>query len=100
MEHLVQSFESVGVFGEMFEINENSKRLRPWFMTAAGVFVSTVSDMLLCCEDGKIELLPAFEGDVEFRLSAKGGYVIQAKVENGKLVMLKVSAVNSLRPKI
>lgn len=98
--HLSQSFESVGVFGEMFEINEDSRRMRPWFMTAAGVYVSTLSDMMLSYKDDTIELLPAFEGDVEFRLSAKGGYVIQAKVENGKLVMLKVNSVNLIRPKI
>lgn len=102
-EHLVQSFESVGVFNEMFEINEDARRMRPWFMTAAGVYISTLSDMLLSCEDGCIELLPSFDQDVEFKLSAKGGYVICAKVENGELVKLTVENQSKLsldRPKI
>ena len=84
----------------MFEINEDSRRMRPWFMTAAGVYVSTLSDMMLSYKDDTIELLPAYDGDAEFKLSAKGGYVICAKIENGKLVMLKVNSVNLIRPKI
>lgn len=98
--HLSQSFDSVGVFGEMFEINEDSHRMRPWFMTAAGVFVSTLSDMMISCKDGVIELLPAFDGDAEFKLSAKGGHMIHAKVQNGELVMLEVSSITQKRPKI
>ena len=91
---LTQSYESVGVFDEMFEINEESVYYRPWFSTAAGIFISTVNDMLIQCDKNIIHILPAFPHniDVSFKLSAKGGITVEAAVKNGileKVIVLK-----------
>lgn len=91
---LRQCFEEAGVFGELFEINEPGIMMRPWFTTAAGIFLSTVCEMLIQSDEGKIVLLPAFphggsgsETD-EFRLklAVRGGiceaHVIGNRVES------------------
>ena len=84
---LKQAYKSAGVFGEMFEINEEKVSLRPWFATAAGIFVSSVNDMLLKSEGNVITILPAFphSQDVSFKLAAKGGVTVEADVKDGEL---------------
>lgn len=91
-ESLTQSYSSAGVFGEMFEINEEDVCLRPWFSTAAGIFVSTINDMLLQSDGKTIRILPAFPHsiDVSFKLAAKGGVTVEAVVENAKLVKVLI----------
>ena len=86
-ESLKQSYKSAGVFAELFEINEETVCIRPWFATAAGIFVSTVNDMLIQRDGKTIHLLPAFphELDVAFKLAAKGGVTVEAVVEQGNL---------------
>ena len=49
---LQQAYASIGVFHELFEINEPNIHKKPWFATAAGVFVAAVNEMLLQ-SDGK-----------------------------------------------
>ena len=85
---LKQVYPSAGVFGELFEINEPVRRNRPWFSTAAGIFISAVNDMLLQAEGNTIHLLPAFPHttDVSFKLAAKGGITVEAEIKNEKLV--------------
>ena len=92
-EALTQSYKSVGVFGEMFEINEETVRYRPWFATAAGIFVSAVNDMLMQCDKNIIHILPAFPHniDVSFKLAAKGGVLVEAVVKDGILKKAVVS---------
>ena len=92
-EALTQSYKSVGVFGEMFEINEETVRYRPWFATAAGIFVSAVNDMLVQCDKNIIHVLPAFPHniDVSFKLAAKGGVLVEAVVKDGILKKAVVS---------
>jgi len=92
-EALTQSYKSVGVFGEMFEINEETVRYRPWFATAAGIFVSAVNDMLMQCDKNIIHVLPAFPHniDVSFKLAAKGGVLVEAVVKDGILKKAVVS---------
>ena len=85
---LKQAYTSAGVFNEMFEINEENNRLRPWFSTAAGVFVSAVNEMLLQCEESVVKILPGMPHsiDVSFKLAGKGGATVEATVKNGTLV--------------
>ena len=84
-----QSCLSVGVFCEMFEINEPGRVMyRPWFTTAAGVFMCAVNDMLLQSDGENITILPAFGGevkDISFKLRAKGGVTVEAVIQNGQL---------------
>lgn len=85
---LKQAYPSAGVFDEMFEINEQSTCSRPWFSTAAGIFVCAVNEMLLQSEGQVIRLLPAFPKttDASFRLAAAGGVTVEAEVKDGRLL--------------
>ncbi len=85
-ENLRQAYGSTGHFNEMFEINEEVARFRPWFTTAAGIFLSAVNEMLLQSDGENILVAPAFDGDASFRLSAKGGVTVEAEIKDGKLV--------------
>ena len=101
-ESLRQAYESIGVFGEMFEINEPEKRYRPWFTTAAGVFMSTVNEMLLQSDGERIEILPAWPDALptaSFRLSGKGGVIVEASIEKGRLASLHLSMQPGLAPR-
>ena len=84
---LRQAYPSAGVFGEMFEINEAHVRMRPWFATAAGIFLSAVNDMLLQIKDDTVHILPGFPHtlDVAFKLAGKGGLIVEAEVQEGRL---------------
>lgn len=91
---LKQSYESVGCFDEMFEINERDHRYRPYFSTAAAMFITVTNEMLLQSDGENIYILPAFEDageTVDFRLAAKGGAMVEARIENGRIAHLKVS---------
>ena len=91
-EALQEAYPSAGVFGELFEINESEVCLRPWFATAAGIFVSAVNDMLLQTDGDVISVLPAFPhaSNVSFKLAAKGGITVEAEVKNEKLEKVSV----------
>lgn len=98
----VQAFESVGVFGEMYEINEPEKRYRPWFSTAAGVFMSAVHGMLVQSDGETVEILPAYpigNEDLSFRLSVKGGAVIDVEIKGGELVRADITMREGVAPK-
>jgi hypothetical protein len=88
-EALGQVFASTGCFGEMFEINEPDYRGRPWFMTAAGIYLSAVSDMLIRSDTKRIELLPGCSWEnVSFKLAAKGGVTVEAVIRDGEPVQV------------
>lgn len=90
---LCQTFPSVGPFAEMFEINEPGILLRPWFTTAAGVYLSALQEMLLQSDGDSLFLLPAFpvqKEPVSFRLAAKGGAVVEATVVGEEITALRV----------
>lgn len=90
---LKQSYESVGAFCEMFEINETKVRKRPWFTTASAVFISTVNEMLIQSEKNRVDILPAFpieKEDISFKLAVKGGAVAEVKIEKGTLVFVLI----------
>jgi len=90
---LKRSYESVGAFSEMFEINEEGTRFRPWFTTAEGIFLSTVNEMLLQSDENNVYLLPAFPeaSELSFKLAAKGGRVVELNIENGEIAYLSVT---------
>ena len=94
--YLKQACLSVGAFCEMFEINEPDRVMyRPWFTTAAGVFMCAVNDMLLKSDGKNITLLPAFGGEVKdlsFKLRTKGGVTVEAAFKNGRLTELALSS--------
>ena len=79
-------------FNEMFEINEPDHIIRPWFSTAAGIFVTAVNEMLLQTEENVIKILPAFPHkiDVSFKLAAKGGITVEATTKDGELKKILV----------
>ena len=96
---LEQALHSVGAFGNMYEINEPRRRYHPWFMTAAAVFLSALHDMLISGEGNNIELLPASElNDVSFKLTVKGGYLVEAVIENGEAVSVSVTRTSADLP--
>ncbi len=91
---LKESYKSAGVFNELFEINEEAVRLRPWFTTACGMFISSVNEMLIQSEGKCITILPAYPekvGDVAFKLAVKGNAVAEVVVKNQKLEYICIS---------
>ncbi len=91
---LKQSLLSVGSFCEMYEINEENAVFRPWFSTAAGVYLSALNEMLLQSDGDNLYICPAYpviEKEIEFCLSAKGGAVVKAIVKGDTLSDLQIS---------
>ena len=91
-ETLKQAYASAGVFGELFEINEKGYRYKPWFTTAAGIFVSTVNDMLLQSDGKTVRIMPGMPHDIDacFHLAAKGGITVEAEIKDKKLIKIRV----------
>ena len=99
---LRQAYASAGVFHEMFEINEPGKIYRPWFTTAAGIFLSAVNEMLLQSDGSTLNLLPAWpcpSKRLAFRLSAKGGAIVELEMEAGEIKRLDVVMRPGLAPR-
>ena len=91
--NLELEYEEAGVFDEMFEINEEGCRFRPWFTTASGILADHVHEMLLQGDCENIWLLPACEyEDVSFKLAANGGAVVTVDIEGGELKFLQIDA--------
>lgn len=89
---LKEAYASVGVFHEMFEINEDACHRLPWFSTASGIFLVAVNEMLLQSDGRVIRILPAFphNTDLSFRLAAKGGVIVEAELRQGTLTHVRV----------
>ncbi len=98
-ENLRQAYTSVGEFDEMFEINEEVARFRPWFTTAAGIFLSAVNEMLLASDSETVHICPAFDGDATFRLSAKGGVTVEAEIKDGGLTGVRLHTKAGVAPR-
>ncbi len=93
-----ESCQSVGCFDEMFEINEQAVVYRPWFTTAAGVYLCAVNEMLLQSDGENIYILPAYPLETaSFKLPAKGGATVEVSVENGELKKLEITAPDEKR---
>lgn len=92
---LQQANESVGCFGEMFEINEKGCVFRPWFTTAAGAYIYAANQMLVQCEDDIIYIAPALcetEKDFSFSLMIEGNKNIEVKVKDFKLEYINITS--------
>ena len=89
---LKQAYPSAGVFNELFEINEEGCRIKPWFSTAAGIFVSSVNEMLLQCDGSIVKIMPGMPHNVDasFKLAAKGGITVEAEIKSKKLVSIVI----------
>ncbi|MBE7001881.1 MAG: hypothetical protein E7421_04175 [Ruminococcaceae bacterium] len=101
-EGLMQATESLGPFAEVFEINEETQMLRPWFGTAAGVFLSAVQEMLLQSDGENIYLLPAAPeewSNLHFKLAAKGGAIVEAEIQENAIKKLDISFRPGVEPK-
>ncbi|MBO5756018.1 MAG: hypothetical protein J6R89_08195 [Clostridia bacterium] len=96
---LKQGLRAAGEFNELFEINEPDVRFRPWFTTAAGVCLSAVTEMLLESDGQVIRICPAFDGDVSFRLSAKGGVTVEATAKGGRLEYVRLIPKKGVAPR-
>ncbi len=85
---------TVGDFGEVFEISEKESGLylRPWFTTAAGMFVRSVNEALLSYdENDNLSLLSGLDQsfkNISFKLPAKGGITIELVLNNDKITKL------------
>ncbi len=91
---LKQACESKGVFNELFEINEPGIRIKPWFTTAHGMFLSSVNEMLVQSSGKKVKILPAFpliSGNAEFKLPIKGSAIIEVKIKNKRLDFVRIT---------
>jgi hypothetical protein len=100
---LFQYFDSTGAFNESYEINEDGKRLRPWFMTASGVFMSAANEMFVQSDGKTLELLPATTiKNVKFKIRVKGGIVVEAEILEGEIksITLTLTSKNSIVPKV
>jgi len=97
-----QAVKNTGVFNEMFEINQQSVRYRPWFTTAAGVAMTAINAMLVQSDGETIEILPAYpikDGDISFRLAVKGNATIDVEIKKGELVRALVTMREGFAPK-
>ncbi|MBE6412154.1 MAG: hypothetical protein E7036_06340 [Opitutales bacterium] len=85
--------KNAGLFGETWEIREPKIRHNPWFSTAAGIYLQSVSQMLVNPhENGNIDIavtVPEKWKDYSFYLPSFGGAWINAEIKNGKLVKLE-----------
>ena len=78
----------------MYEINEGKYHVRPWFATAAGVLTSAINEMLIQSDGENIYLLPALGEEfstVSFKLSVKGGAVVEVAIENNQIKKLDIT---------
>lgn len=92
---VVHAAENSGNFGEMYEINDTVTKTfyRPWFTTAAGMFVHSVNEMLLRYDGRRILIAPALPenaGDFSFRLAAGDDLCVEVSTAGGILKKLKV----------
>ena len=99
---ITQAIESVGAFSETYEINEGKYHVRPWFATAAGVLTSAINEMLIQSDGENIYLLPALGEEfstVSFKLSVKGGAVVEVAIENNQIKKLDITFLPAATPK-
>lgn len=88
---------NAGNFDEMYEINdcETGTIFRPWFGTAAGMFIQAVNEIFVKYENGLIYIgaaLPKEINDFSFRLAVPNGIIAEATVENGSIVKLRFTS--------
>lgn len=91
---LYQAVAERGCFDEMWEINEEAVRLRPWFTTASGTLLTGVNAMLLNGDDDVLTIAPALHKRCEsfsFSLPARGGLWVECIVRDNVLERLTIT---------
>ncbi len=88
--------ETSGAFGELFEIGNAASHtyVRPWFTTAAGMYVHGVNEALLTGDETGLRIgmgLDETFTDCRFRLAAHGGFVVSCVVKDNRVEELTVS---------
>lgn len=88
--------ENAGNFAEMYEINDvpGDAVFRPWFATAAGMFIQAVNEMFVRYENGMIYIgasLPRQINNFSYRLAVPGGIVVEVTVKDGYLEELRLT---------
>lgn len=93
LKSLEQAVMTTGCFGECYEINEpGAIHFRPWFTTAAAVYITAVNNMLLQKKGNDVYILPAFKcsGCVSFKLAADDNTVVSAEIKDNCLISLDI----------
>lgn len=85
--------DNAGNFAEMYEINDISGNTiyRPWFATAAGMFIQAVNEMMLSYREGILYIAPTVPETMKnftFKLAAAGGITAEVVVCKGEVEKL------------
>lgn len=91
---LYQAIDERGCFDEMWEINEEKARMRPWFTTASGTLLTGINAMLLNGGSDLITIAPALPESLKsfaFRLPVRGDLTIECVVRDNVLEKLEIS---------
>lgn len=86
--NLRSATDSVGKFGEIFEINEPGIMSVPWCSSPQGTYVQALNEMLLQCDGDTIKIAPAVPRewrDFNFKLRAYDDIEVEASFADGKL---------------
>jgi hypothetical protein len=89
------SLDSVGKFGEIFEINEPKIMSVPWCSSPQGTYIQAVNEMLLQCEGDTVKIAPAIPRewkDYEFSLKAFDDLAVDTRISGGNVEKLTVKA--------
>ena len=90
-----QAVMTTGCFDECYEINEPGKiQFRPWFTTAAAVYITAVNKMLLQKKGNDLYILPAFKcnGSMSFKLAVEDNTVVSAEINDDCLISLEITS--------
>ena len=82
-------------FSEIFEISDPP--MCPWFCTGEGTFIQMLNESLLQSSDSEIRIMKYPAQDYSFRLAARGGIMVELKVVNSLISVLKLSLRNAYR---
>jgi alpha-L-fucosidase 2 len=89
------SLDSVGKFGEIFEINEPNVMSVPWCSSPQGTYIQAVNEMLLQCEADTVKIAPALPRQwkaVEFSLKAFDDLSVDVGISGANVERLTVRA--------
>lgn len=89
-----EAASTLGLFGELYEINEEKIVKCPWFATASGNCVFALKQMMLVNFNDELRLamgVPTAWTNYAFRLPAWNGLTVTARVKNGQLDELIVA---------
>lgn len=94
--------ENAGNFAEMYEINDisGSTVYRPWFATAAGMFLQAVNEMMLSYREGILYIAPTVPKSMKnfsFQLAAAGGMTARVAVCKGEVEQLMLMQNTNFR---